>query len=114
MADATVRVGAEAHLDTLATLREDVALAGWIPSALAGPVAHSRSRMRDLQRYLDRAPEEAVHAVTEVHPVAMGLSVDMSPVQRSPVSQRLSRGVWPSHGVPTQGCCSWNQLTSLN
>lgn len=88
MADETIRVGAEAHLEVVAPLRNDTSIAHWLRR---GPGGYALSiQVPSLQPYVDRALAEGVriaadmevygHRIVQLHPGDMGLLVELDEI----------------------------------
>lgn len=90
MADETIRVGHEAHLEVVAPLRETVPLASWITKGGGGGGYALSIQVSGLQNYLNRAQAVGVrvvndmqvygHRIVQLHPGAMGLLVELDEI----------------------------------
>ncbi|MFI5952639.1 hypothetical protein [Cryptosporangium sp. NPDC051539] len=90
MADETIRVGAEAHLEVVAPLREDTSIAAWLRKGGGGGGYALSIQVSSVQAYVDRATREGVrvaadlevygHRVVQLHPGDMGLLIELDEI----------------------------------
>ncbi|WP_328389609.1 hypothetical protein [Nocardia sp. NBC_00416] len=90
LADETIRVGPQAHLEVVAPLRDDVALASWLRKGGGGGYALS-IQVPSVQPYVDRAAAEGVRVaadlnvygrrIVQLHPGDMGLLIELDEIE---------------------------------
>ncbi|TQS41936.1 hypothetical protein [Cryptosporangium phraense] len=90
MADETIRVGEEAHLEVVGPLREDTSIAAWIRKGGSGGGYGLSIQVSSVQEYVDRAVELGVriaadmevygHRIVQLHPGDMGLLIELDEI----------------------------------
>ncbi|GAA2162220.1 hypothetical protein FHX52_3539 [Humibacillus xanthopallidus] len=90
MADETIRVGPEAHLEVVAPLRGDVSLAAWLRKAGGGGGYALSIQVPDLTPHLAAAARQGVrvvadlvaygHRIVQLHPGDMGLLIELDEI----------------------------------
>lgn len=90
LADETIRVGSEAHLEVVAAIRDDASIAGWIAKGGGGGGYALSIQVPDIAPLLAAAEADGVRAVADVeayghrivqlHPGDMGLLVELDEI----------------------------------